>query len=195
MFGGAVFFSFFCHFLSPNKTLLLPKTENFMTEKEALRQLDETAEQALLEALEFVREEGSNKLLLKSIHLLAITENKQVQKKCIKLLEDLKEDASAQVLAETLDQQEYASIHPMLLSACWKNGRDFSDYLSVFIHHFVDQPFETAFDAFTVIEQQPLSPNQASEALLELKEQQHAISQEKEALSSQLAKLLKSRIH
>ncbi|MFO7940480.1 MAG: hypothetical protein R6U66_12110 [Bacteroidales bacterium] len=165
-----------------------------MTEKEALKQLEETSEQALLEALEFVREEGTNKLLVKSIQLLAHTENKQVQKKGIQLIEDLKQDEAAEVLAEALDQEEYASIHATLLSACWKNGRNYAAYLPTFIRHFIDQPFEVAFEAFTVIEQQPVSPNQASEALLELKEQQGVITDEKKALYTQLLDLLNSRI-
>jgi hypothetical protein len=181
------------HF-APDNSLFLPKIASIMTEKEALKQLDQTAEQALLEALEFVRQEGTNKLLMKSIHVLQSTQNKQVQKKIISLLEDLNQDESVEVIAETLEQEEFASIHPILLSACWKNGRNYSTYLPVFIHHFIQQPFEVAFDAFTVIEQQPITPNQASEALIALREKQEEITEEKKALYQQLEALLNERL-
>ncbi len=181
------------HFAT-NKSLLLPKIARIMTEKEALKQLDQTSEQALLEALEFVRQEGTNKLLLKSIHVLQATQNKQIKNKCIALLEDLNQDESVEVLVEVLEQEEFSSIHPILLSACWKNGRNYSAYLPVFINHFIEQPFESAFDAFTVIEQQAINPNQASEALIALKEQQEKITEEKKALYQQLESLLNERL-
>ena len=161
-----------------------------MTEKEALKQLDETNEARLLEALEFVREEGNTPLLIKSIQLFSTTEHKRIKEACIKLLEDLNNDASASVLANALEQESFASIHPALLNACWKNGRNYADHLAVFVAHFVSQPFEAAFDAFTVIEQQAISANQASEALLLLKEQAIDISEDKKALAEQLEKLL-----
>ena len=56
--------------------------------------------------------------------------------------------------------------------ACWQNGLDYSLFLLVFVDFVIKEDWETAFEAFTVIENMEFLPENETIAEAELKIQQ-----------------------
>jgi hypothetical protein len=51
-----------------------------------------------------------------------------------------------------IEDDKYKGIRKTILAACWQNGLDFSTFLPVFIDLVIQEDWETAFEAFTVID-------------------------------------------
>jgi hypothetical protein len=51
-----------------------------------------------------------------------------------------------------IEDDKYKGIRKTILTACWQNGLDFSTFLPVFIDLVIHEDWETAFEAFTVID-------------------------------------------
>jgi hypothetical protein len=48
--------------------------------------------------------------------------------------------------------EKYRDERTELVACCWQNGLNYTEYLPLFIDLVIDEPFLTAFEAFTVIE-------------------------------------------
>ena len=55
-------------------------------------------------------------------------------------------------IVDAIQDKKYASELKELVSVCWENGLDFSQYLSLFVDLVIESEFMVAFEAFTVIE-------------------------------------------
>lgn len=106
----------------------------------------------VLSALQRVKEIGNKAYLPLLFELLMANSEVEIQKEIKNILANLKDKEAVPVLAEALQEKKYQTIRKDLTTACWQNGLDFSLFMEVFIDIIVDEEFDTAFEAFTVIE-------------------------------------------
>jgi hypothetical protein len=85
------------------------------------------------------------------IELLHLSENSEIKSKITNLFANLKESDSIPLIIEAIQNQKYAPELKELVSCCWENGLDYSNYLSLFVDLLIDNDFLVAFEAYTVL--------------------------------------------
>jgi len=132
------------------------KTENMLTktkeDKQLLAGLAKANEQQANELLQQVRQQGSVALMPELIDLMMQTEYPSVKDAIQKILNDVKRMDAVPVLMQALQNPKYKTLRKSLLTACWQNGLDYSDYIGDFVALAIEEPFDIAFEAFTVVE-------------------------------------------
>ncbi len=106
----------------------------------------------VLLALQQVKEIGNKAYLPLLFELLTANPEVEIQKEIRNLLANLKDKEAVPVLAEALQEKKYKTIRKDIATACWQNGLDYSSFMEVFIDIIIEEEFDTAFEAFTVIE-------------------------------------------
>ncbi len=103
-------------------------------------------------ALEEIKNKGDNTFIAPLIELLHQPSPKELKEKIYQLFIDLKHENSVDQLINELKKEEDPDILERLVASCWQNGLDYSKHLSYFVQLVIDQEFQIAFEAFTVIE-------------------------------------------
>lgn len=129
-----------------------PKRLKKEEEKAIIQTLRSGNNRAILEALKLIRDSGNPALLQEIIDLFSRTEDPEIVQVCTTLLNDLKQQESAGILAEALKNEHNSPILEALTSACWQNGLDFSEYLDTFIELMKRSGYMVAVESQTVIE-------------------------------------------
>jgi hypothetical protein len=125
------------------------KKEKLKNQITALRSGNKTA---ILGSLKEIRSEGDVSILSELFDLLLDQEDSQIIAEATSLLNDLKEQKAAPVLAGAINNPEYKPIVQVLVAACWQNGLSYGAYLDQFVHVAIREDYATAIEAFTVIE-------------------------------------------
>jgi hypothetical protein len=102
-------------------------------------------------AIEELRENGNAGYLPVLIELLHTTSDDGIKKSIINLLSELKHHEAIPLLIGAIQDKQYANELSFIVSACWENGLDYSEYLSVFVDLVLGKDFRVAFEAYTVI--------------------------------------------
>ena len=132
------------------------------------RKIDKNIEERLLSgriitvlsALNDIKFKGNMSYLPLMFDLLNTRPDSQVEEEILNILGTLKIQAAVPVLVTAIQESEYKLIRGKLTTACWQNGLDFKNYLPVFIDIIIQEEWETGFEAFTVIENMELYPEQ-----------------------------------
>lgn len=125
------------------------RKEKLKNQLSALRSGNKTA---ILVTLKEIRKEGEASILPELFQLLLNMEDEQIVAETSSLLNDLKDQRAATVLAEAITDPEYKPIVQILVSACWQNGLSYGKYLDDFVRVAVQEDYAAALEAFTVIE-------------------------------------------
>lgn len=104
------------------------------------------------DALEKISESGNRFYLPLLFDLLNSAPDHEIEVEVEKLIGTVKSKESVNTFMRAVEDEKYKSIRQKLLAACWQNGLDFSNFLPVFIDIVVAEDWETAFEAFTVID-------------------------------------------
>ena len=56
-------------------------------------------------------------------------------------------------LVEAIENSKYSSLRPLLVSACWQNGLDYSAHIPVFVKIALEDNLECAIEAVSVMEE------------------------------------------
>lgn len=123
-------------------------------DKRFLKNLQEADESRAQKILQEIRQQGSVALLPELIDLMANTHYKSVQENIQKILNDVKRTDAVPILMQAIHNPKYQRIRKSLLTACWQNGLNYSNYIGDFVDISIEEPFEIAFEAFTVAENQ-----------------------------------------
>jgi hypothetical protein len=107
---------------------------------------------AILATLGEIRVDGDVSILPELFDLLLDQEDEQVLLEIRTLLNDLKDQEAAPVLADAINQADYQGISQYLVAACWQNGLSYGKFLDQFVEAAIRGSYETAIEAFTVIE-------------------------------------------
>lgn len=106
----------------------------------------------VIKTIKELRETGNSSYIPVLIELLHSTDNPEIKQRIIRLLAELKYSDAIPRIVEAIQDKKYASELKELVSVCWENGLDFSQYLSMFVDLVIESEFMVAFEAFTVIE-------------------------------------------
>jgi hypothetical protein len=107
----------------------------------------------ILDAMREIRTESSISILPELFDLLLDQEDEEIIREISSLLNDLKTKEAAQVLAVAIDNPAYKPITTLLVAACWQNGLSYGPYADSFARVAIEGSFETAIEAFTVLEE------------------------------------------
>lgn len=117
-----------------------------------------TNTERVISAIDRIKVRGNKFYLPMLFELLASQPEADVEKEIEQLLSTVKSKESVPFFVEALENEKFKSIQKALLTACWQNGLDFSNYLPVFVEIVITETWETAFEAFTVIENMEYLP-------------------------------------
>jgi len=106
----------------------------------------------VIAAINTLKEKGNKEYLPILFELLVSEPEQEIRNEIVKLLGTIKDVDTIPVLIEALQIEKYKPIRKDILTCCWHNGMDFSNYLDVFVDLVIDGDWEIAFEAFTVIE-------------------------------------------
>lgn len=102
-------------------------------------------------AIEELREGGNVAYLPVLFELLHSTRDEEIKRSISGLLAELKHRDAIPLLMEAIQNRQYATELRTIVSACWENGLDFSEYLPVFVDLVIESEFIVAFEAYTVV--------------------------------------------
>jgi len=103
-------------------------------------------------ALEEIKNKGDATCIAPLIEFLHQTTNKVIKENIFQLFIDLKHEDSVDQLIEELKKEKDLDILERLVASCWQNGLNYSKHLPYFVQLILDQEFQIAFEAFTVVE-------------------------------------------
>lgn len=106
----------------------------------------------VIDAIQGLRDGGNAEYIPVLVELLHSTENKEIEQKILTLLSDLKDIDVIPELVNAIQNKKYGNELRELTAICWENGLDFSQYLGIFVDLVIEEEFEVALEAFTVIE-------------------------------------------
>lgn len=108
--------------------------------------------QEVLSALNTLSDKGNKNYLPILFELLRLQPEAEIRKEIIKLLGTIKDKETIPVFIDALQEAKFSAIKKEILNCCWQNGLDFSSHLDVFVNFVINDEWEVAFEAFTVIE-------------------------------------------
>lgn len=118
-----------------------------------LKSAIKTSNQELIDhALEEIKTKGDESDVAPLITFLHQTSSIEVKEIIYQLLIDLKHENSVDQLIHELENEKDLDILERLVASCWQNGLNYSRHLPFFVQLIIDQEFQIAFEAFTVIE-------------------------------------------
>ena len=120
--------------------------------KEILSNLKSTDSEFILETISKVRKSGNSFILSGLIELLHDTDLPEIKKSILSLLSELKNNESVPTFIAAITDEKYSLQRKDLVACCWQNGLIYNQYLPVFIDLVINEEFQVAFEAFTVIE-------------------------------------------
>jgi hypothetical protein len=134
------------------------KTQNLNEKiKQALFSADV---EVVKQAIEKISIDGNPLYLPLLFDLLNTMPEHEVELEIIKLLGSVKDKESVNSFMRAIENEKYKTIRKTLISACWQNGLDFSNFVPVFIDLVINNEWEVAFEAFTLIDNLEYLPNE-----------------------------------
>jgi hypothetical protein len=103
------------------------------------------------ETIEQLSETGNSAYLPFLFELLHSTNNKEIKRRIARLLAELKHSDAIPLIIEAIRNKTYDQELQYLVSACWENGMDYIEYLSLFVDLMIEHEFIVALEAHTVI--------------------------------------------
>jgi len=108
---------------------------------------------AILGTLKDLRSEGSASILPELFQVMLVQEDDQIVGEITRLLNDLKDQEAAEILAQAIANPDHEPIRRMLVAACWQNGLSYGKHLDLFAEVLISADYAAALEAFTVLEE------------------------------------------
>ena len=106
----------------------------------------------VLSAIEAISNKGNSLYLPILFDLLNSVPEPDIEKEIINLLGTVKDKNCVNGFMRAIEDTKYRRIRKKILTACWQNDLDYSTFIPVFIDLVLNEDFEIAFEAFTVID-------------------------------------------
>jgi hypothetical protein len=116
--------------------------------------------------------------------MLHQSQNPEIKAKIAGIFANLKDKDSVPLLIEAIKNEKYAPELKQLVSSCWENGLNYTNYLSLFVDLLIRHDFLVAFEAYTVITNMETTIDQAKidTEIEKLDQAMHTTTDEKKAL-------------
>ena len=118
---------------------------------ETIEKLQSPNSELVANTLNQLGESGNSAYIPVLIELLHSTKNSEIKKRISRLLAELKHSDAIPLIIEAIQDKQYVAELQYLVSACWENGMDYSDHLSLFTDLVIENEFLVAFEAYTVV--------------------------------------------
>lgn len=170
----------------------MTESRNYKTDAAVIARLASGKEPVVLEAISGLREKGNPLYLPRLLGLLLEYPSGEIYDTILTLLGELKFREGARYLTEAIAMDKYAPLQQALVACCWQNNLDYRPWFSLFVSLVIQAPFETAFEAFTVIENMDPLPETAirESAISSLREALPASQENQACLIHELISLL-----
>ncbi|MFC2087637.1 hypothetical protein ACFLSA_05720, partial [Bacteroidota bacterium] len=129
--------------------------------------------------------------------LMKVFENndsKDIKSLILRLIVDVKDQSVVPHIVALIKNVEDEDEKSLLVSSCWQSRLDFSYYLNLFSEIVVTNDYQTALEAFTVIENSLINASEESikKQLQYLKNSLSTVETEKKLLVSELIKTIET---
>lgn len=122
--------------------------------------------------------------------------NEAIEKIILETLGQLKNKECIPYIIKSFDDVKLDSTKKKIIMTCWQSGLDYSAHIVVFANEFIKGSYETAIEAFTVIEEwiHASSKEQITECKNFLKENISTVKEDKKAFYLELVKFVDSHL-
>ncbi len=103
-------------------------------------------------ALDEIKSTGDDTYIAPLIEYVHQNLSREYKEKVFQLFDDLKLEDSVDQLVCEIKKVTDNDVLERLVASCWQNGLNYSKHLPYFAQLVMDQEFQIAFEAFTVIE-------------------------------------------
>lgn len=110
-------------------------------------------QQVVLETIMLLRTEGHYLYLNLLGKILRDTKNIEIVNVITTLFNDLNDEETKDVIINMIQDEEFLHIRKTLVSSCWQNSLDFDMYFKVFVNVVINENYETAIEALSVIDE------------------------------------------
>ncbi len=111
-----------------------------------------------LEALKQVELVGNRLYIPLLFDLLLSSPEPEIENEVKNILGTIKDKQTINSFMRGIEEEKYKSIRKSILTACWQNSLDFSNFLPIFIDLIINEEWKIAFEAFTVIDNLEMIP-------------------------------------
>lgn len=115
-------------------------------------QLKSANKELILDTIKSLRNDGNNEVLELLTQIYLNQTDNEISQAIYRFFCDLKNQPSTEKVMQLIKNQEYHEARKMLVSSCWQSRLNYITYLETFISMVLREPFELAFEAFTVVE-------------------------------------------
>jgi hypothetical protein len=135
----------------------------------------------VISAINSIKEKGNKLYIPMLFDLLNSNPEKEITDEINKLLSTVKDKETAESFIDAVEDEKYKSIRKQILTTCWQNGLDFSNYLPVFVDLIINDDWENAFEAFTIIDNLELLPEQKTvdKAMIKIEAAMESVNEQK----------------
>lgn len=123
----------------------------------------------VITAVNTLKEKGNKEYLPLLFELLRLQPEAEIQKEILQLLGTVKDKETIPIFIQYIEDEKFSSIRKTLLNSCWQSGLDFSKHLNTFVDVVINEEWEVAFEAFTVIENLEHFPSEEEIKTIKLK--------------------------
>ena len=143
-------------------------------------------------AIKEIRQHGSIRILPYLFRLMKPSTHEAIRESILMLIGELKTQDAVPVIVSSLEQAERGGDFTRLLAACWQSGLDFSNHIPGFIRFFIDGDYQTAVEAFSVIEESIMDADKSihKSCLQLLEKSAKQVSEDKYPLYKELMKVV-----
>ena len=147
---------------------------------------------AILSTLKEFRVHGHISILPDLFDLLVEQENEEIVSEITSLLNDLKDQESAELISKAIANPDYLEVQTHLVAACWQNGLAYGKYIDTFVDVIITGEYSAAIEAFTVIEEAvgDLEPNRRERLVKKIKARLKEVDDQKKPLLVELVKVI-----
>jgi len=129
----------------------MAKEDSAKINQDTITNLQSSNAELVNETINQLSESGNSAYLPFLFELLHATSNDEIKRRIARLLAELKHSDAIPMIVEAIKNKAYTEELQYLVSACWENGMDYSEHLSLFIDLMIQHEFMIAFEAHTVI--------------------------------------------
>lgn len=113
-----------------------------------------------ISAIEAIQKKGNKLYIPILFDLLNSSPEPEIETEIKNLLETVKDKSTINSFMRAIEDDKYKPIRKSILIACWQNGLDFSTFLPIFVDLVINEDWEIAFEAFTIIDNLEYLPSQ-----------------------------------
>lgn len=114
----------------------------------------------VISAIETIKNKGNKLYIPILFDLLNSFPEPEIEKEILYLLETVKDKEAVNSFMRAIEDDKYKQIRKSILIVCWQNGLDFSTFLPVFVDLVINESWEIAFEAFTIIDNLEFLPSE-----------------------------------